>query len=332
MNILVVRLSSLGDIVLTQPIVKRLHEAFPEATLHFMAKEQFREIVQLFGIPLQFVPYSKSAGFHLALQKSKYDLIFDLHGKFSTWLIKAFCKGARKFTYDKQYLLRRRIVSHQTDVAIDSTLDSYQSAILKAAKALNIPDLAKPLDQPILHPSVTDLDTMKKRIQSIDGRKSIALFPGATHFTKRYPREYFVRMIQMAGDKYHFRILGSNAEKPLTYKVHFDTANRSSDYGGLFSLKELTEVIAISDAVITNDSGPMHIAAALGKPQIAIYGATHPRLGFRPLNDKAMILCKNTRCQPCSLHGGERCPRRHFACMLSIDPQQILAELQTIIL
>jgi heptosyltransferase-2 len=331
MNILIIRLSSLGDIVLTQPVLKRLHEVFPEATLHFLAKEQFREIAQQFGIPLQFVPYSKSIGFHLSLMKTEFELVFDLHSKFSTELVKALCQGARIFTYNKQHALRSRIVRHKTDISINSTIDLYQSALIKAARILQVPDLEKPLDQPVLYPSQTGLETMRKRLQTLPGKISIALFPGAMHYTKRYPLEYFVRMIQMAGERFQFRILGSYAEKPLTYKLHFSTANRSSDYGGLFNLKELTEVIAISDAVISNDSGPMHIAAALGKPQIVIFGATHSRLGFKPLNCKAVILCKDIACQPCSLHGGEKCPRRHFACMLSIDPQEIVFELQKLI-
>jgi lipopolysaccharide heptosyltransferase II len=331
MKILIIRLSSLGDIVLTQPIVKRLHEVFGEAELHYLVKEQFSDIVQQFGVPLQVLKYNKSLRFHLSLLKTKYDLVFDLHSKFSTFLLKLFCGGASKFTYDKQHVLRKKIVRHKTDKLIDSTLDLYSTALSKAAKMLNFPELEKELEKPVLHLNPVGFEIMRKRIQTQDDRKAIALFPGATHFTKRYPREYFVRMIQMAGEGYRFRLLGSYAEKPLTYRMHADTANRSSDYGGLFSLKELMEVIAISDAVITNDSGPMHIAAALGKPQIAIFGATHPSLGFRPLNDRAVILCKGTRCQPCSLHGGKKCPRKHFACMLSIEPQQVLSELKRII-
>jgi heptosyltransferase-2 len=89
-------------------------------------------------------------------------------------------------------------------------------------------------------------------------------------------------------------------------------------------------MIKQASVVVTNDSGPMHIAAALAKPQIALFGATTPQLGFAPLNEKAIVLCQNLPCQPCSLHGQETCPKRHFACMLSIKPEAIIAALNTL--
>jgi len=65
----------------------------------------------------------------------------------------------------------------------------------------------------------------------------------------------------------------------------------------------------------------------LGKKQVAIFGSTHPRLGFAPLNDQAMVLCSNVSCQPCSLHGLAACPRKHFACMMSIEPEQVITSI-----
>jgi heptosyltransferase II len=85
------------------------------------------------------------------------------------------------------------------------------------------------------------------------------------------------------------------------------------------------------DLVISNDSGPMHIAAALQKNQIALFGATHPILGFSPMNNNATVICKNISCQPCSLHGSERCPKGHFDCMNKIKPIEIAEESQKIL-
>jgi len=331
MKILVLRLSSLGDIVLTQPVVQRLHDVFPEAELHFMVKEQYKDIPQQFGVPLQVISYSKSAGFHFSLLRAKYDIVFDLHAKLSTILVRLFCLGAQKFAYDKQRRLREQIVRHKTDQSLNSTLDLYRTALQKAAKGLNELALEEPLSSPLLHLSEHSIESMRSKLSLPADKKLIALFPGATHNTKRYPREYFTRMIQMANDNLHFLLMGSEGDMGITHRIHADTLHRSTDFGGKFSIRESMQVIALSDAVITNDSGPMHLAAALGKSQIAVFGATHPRLGFRPLNAKAVILCKNVICQPCSLHGGKLCPRKHFACMLSIEPTQILDELSKLI-
>lgn len=89
-------------------------------------------------------------------------------------------------------------------------------------------------------------------------------------------------------------------------------------------LAELIRVIGACDLVLSNDSGPMHLAAALGKKQVALFGATHPRLGFSPMNDNAVVLCRDLDCQPCSLHGGHACPKGHFGCMTGIPAEKIL--------
>lgn len=330
MKILIIRLSSLGDIILTQPIVQRLHEAFPEAELHYLTKAQYKAIPLHFGVPLKIITYSKSIKSHFSLGKNKYDYIFDLQNKLNSFLIKLICCNAKSFTYDKQRRLRKAVVSHKTERGISSTLDLYQSALLQAAKGLKRPELVEGLNNPLLLVETDAVEAMQKRLPALSGKKLIALFPGALHNTKMYPARHFIEVIQTAGDNCHFLLLGSGSESALTYNINFETADRSTNLGGKFNPEELMAVIALADVVITNDSGPMHIAAALGKPQIAIFGSTHPRLGFRPLNDKAVILCKNVSCQPCSLHGRSICPRKHFACMLKVKPAEIVAILNSL--
>ena len=88
---------------------------------------------------------------------------------------------------------------------------------------------------------------------------------------------------------------------------------------GELDLQQLVTAIDKMDVIISNDSGPMHIAAALEKPQITIFGATHPKLGFAPLNKNAVILSTDLECQPCSLHGSKACPLDHFNCMKQIS-------------
>jgi len=330
MKILVIRLSSLGDIILTQPIMQRLHEVFPDAELHFLTKEEYRMIPQFFGIPMHTVSYKKTIGFHLSLLTSRYDYVFDLHGKFSSILTRWLCIGAKEFVYNKQRGLRKKIIRHNSNHNINSTLDLYQSALLKASKKVKNISLSEGLNNPKLYISEADIDNMQKLYPKPEGKKVIALFPGATHFAKMYPLESYIRMVQSAGSIYHFWLFGSPPEMNLTKTIHAASKSNSTDFGGKFSIPDLIKIIAVSDAVITNDSGPMHIAAALNKPQVAIFGSTHPRLGFKPLNDNAKVICKDISCQPCTLHGGKKCPQRHFACMLSIEPEEILSILDAI--
>jgi len=331
MKILIIRFSHLGDIVLTQPIVQRLYKVFPEAELYYLTKEQYQEIPKFFGIPLQVLTYSKLLESFSGLRKKQFDLVFDLQNKLNSFLIKSVCVRAKTFTYNKQRSLRTAIVKHKTEQDINSTMDLYHSALTEAADNLHQTSLAEKPENPILYPDQAKLKNMQNRLKRPDGKKIIALFPGATHNTKMYPAVSFIELIKKSGDTYHFWLLGNAAEKDLTYQIYFETADKSTNLGGAFDLEEMIHVIAISDAVVTNDSGPMHIAAALGKPQIAIFGSTHPRLGFRPLNEKAIIISQDLSCQPCSLHGQKACPLKHFNCMKLIEPEIIVSILKKLL-
>jgi len=330
MRILIIRFSSLGDIVLTQPIIQRLYDVFPEAELFFITKEQYSAIPQLFGVPLKVVTYSDMLSAYSNLQQKQFDMVIDLQSKLNSFLIKHFCVRAKVFTYNKQRKLRVNIVEHKTQESIDSTLDLYQSALVKLALHMKQPLLADGLNNPKLFIQQPIMNKINSSLNKETGKIYIALFPGATHHTKMYPVPWFVQMIQNADRKYHFWLMGNEGEMWITSTVHQACKDNTTDLGGMFNVVELVDALASAEGVISNDSGPMHIAAALNKPQIAIFGSTHPRLGFRPLNDKAIILSSDIKCQPCSLHGTRVCPKKHFACMLSIEPDSVLKALNNL--
>lgn len=329
MKILIIRFSSLGDIVLTQPIVKRLSEVYPEAELHYLTKEQYQEIPEHFGVPLAVIVHQKTLKFHINMLHARYDYVFDLQSKLNSLLVKSFCWSAKVITYNKQHSLRKRIIQNKTKQEISSTLDLYRTALDKAANAFKIPGINGDLTSPRLVIKTQDNDKIDEIYPNPQGKKIIALFPGATHFTKMYPKERLIKLINMTPQDYHYWLLGSSSEKELCKYIKTLTGDNTTDYCGKFGFNELIKIVDIADVVITNDSGPMHIAAALEKKQIAIFGATHPKLGFKPNNNQARVICKNVICQPCSLHGGKVCPQQHFACMLEIEPEEILSIILT---
>jgi len=153
----------------------------------------------------------------------------------------------------------------------------------------------------------------------------IGVFPGAKHNTKMYPIERIINFIIDVPDhwKCSFVFLGDWTDKEFTNKIRLLSDIKFYDLVGALDVQQLVGAVSMLDVVVSNDSGPMHIAAALGKPQIVIYGATHTRLGFRPLNDKAEILHANISCQPCSLHGSKECKRGTFKCMRDISSDEV---------
>lgn len=310
MKILIIRLSSLGDIILTEPIVRYLRESYPEAEIDYVTKPQFLELEMLMGHEINGIAYEKTAAFHLELGRKGYDLVFDLHGKLSSYLLRIFARGKRSAVYFKDRRTRKRIANGNKNLAISSTVELYGTALKKLS-------FEAKLDAPkISAPAGISFDNLSKMA------KRILIFPGALHETKRYPAVYYKELIKMSPEDYQFIILGSNAERELAASICED--ERTLDLCGQLNLLDLVALIDTADWVISSDSGPMHIAAALGKKQIAIFGATHPRLGFAPQNPRAEVLVANLPCQPCSLHGGAECPKKHFNCMHKIKISSVL--------
>ena len=320
-KILIIRLSSLGDIVLTQSAVKAVRDDFPDAKIHYLTKRVFSSIVEMFECVDEIHYWEEKYTLLTNLRKLKFDLAIDLHSKLNTFLIKSFIKAKQTATYNKEHLLRRQIVKKKTDITISSTVGLYFTALEKIGiKAL--------FAEPRLFPKKNI--KLPNILENEGHKKNIGIFPGALHSTKQFPVEKLAESIDSIPAEWNckFIIFGSKAEKGLTEKLNYLTETKIVDICGELDLQQLVTAIDNMNVVISNDSGPMHIAAALQKPQIAIFGATHPKLGFAPLNKKAVILSADLKCQPCSLHGSKVCPLDHFNCMKQVSAVDILKTLK----
>ena len=318
MKILIIRLSSLGDIVLTEPFARELRRIYPAAEIDYTCKPQFVDIVRHFDTIDSIIPYDKTLAYHQAIAHRNYDMVYDLQTKFSSFLICLFAIPAKLSLYQSYRDRRRIIVRQHLKQGISSTVDSYLNALPSDQR----PKPGTQTPAPVLS-NVGRLE----ELLSDSSKLKVGIFPGAAHPTKMWEKESYAKLIEIAGDAYDLHLFGSNSEKGLCADIAAMTAQKAKDHCGAYDMPSLLKAVNSMDIVITNDSGPMHIAAALGKPQIAIFGATHPSLGFAPINPKAIVLSLDLDCQPCSLHGAERCPRGHFNCMRGISPEMVLSRL-----
>ncbi len=321
MKILIIRLSSLGDIVLTQPVTSELRRLYPTAQIHYLVKPAFASLVGCFGSIDKIIPYNKSLSFHLDLAKQGYDMVIDLHGKLASYLISLFCIRSKVLRYHKARSLRTRIAKQHLKTGIESTVGLYFSAL----RSLHSYTAPHPLPAPLLQVPEIDLE-----FPPVPPDKIITgIFPGATHNTKMIPSQKLAETVQSLTKTHYFLILGTAGEHALGELILKANPDAGINLCGKYSIAQLIKVISRLDLVISNDSGPMHLAAALGKKQIAFFGATHPALGFAPLNPNAALIVKNLSCQPCSLHGGESCPLCHFRCMNEIEAREIIRLVQS---
>ena len=304
MKVLIIRFSSLGDIVLTEPISYILRKKFPEAQIDYLTKKVFVPLVQSFRSVDNIYDEDNKDIF-----KNRYDVVIDLHSKLKSFLYSYKIKSKKRLVYNKKHLLRLMIVKKLTSKSIHSTLDLYLTPIKKL-----IPDFD--YEYPVLIPRKSEkVDKILKRFD--EKKKILVIFPGAKHQTKIYPKDYLTHFINLKKSEYNVVLCGGSDEVELCKNIE-EKAKGIINLTGEFSISELIYFISQADYIISNDSGPMHIAAALSKPQIAIFGSTSTALGFAPLNRKAVILEKPLPCRPCSLHGREDCPLKHFRCMRDI--------------
>ncbi len=303
-------MSSLGDIILTEPITALLKKEFPDADIDYLTKPVFKELVSLFPHVDNIHTDYKNRGFLKSL--GQYDYAFDLHGKLSSAIALHAIRATKKFTYKKQRLLRQKIVAGRTDASISSTSSLYFSAIEPVIGKQDIPNPS------ITIPHIEDILNKTDRLQ-------VGIFPGASYNSKRWPSEYFKLLIEdlISKSKAEVTLLGSKSEYELCESIASIHPTYCTNRAGEFDLVRLAKFVSEFDLLITNDSGPMHLASAYAKPLVAIFGATHPRLGFAPMNDNAVVLTMDYPCQPCSLHGGDVCPLKHFRCMQDILPDEV---------
>jgi heptosyltransferase-2 len=330
MKVLIIRFSSLGDIVLTFPITRAIHSWQEEAEIHFLTKPQFAPLFTYHPFVKRVIYKTASVNNVISLlKKEHYDYVVDLHAKLSSFIVKKRIGASKTATYRKHHFYRW-LMAHtrfgKKLSPIRSTVDLYASALDRLGIPFSVDHQLELFLPPSPESVIAKFDLPATQFR-------VAIVPGAAHPTKQYPLEYYYELIRLirSNDGAHIVLLGNSDEKKLTESLAKDySSTEVTDLAGKTDVMELACVLQSADIVISGDCGPMHVAAALEKPQIAIFGSTHPMLGFAPLNRKAIILQKDLACRPCTLHGREQCPQKHFRCMKDISPQEIMDKIKVI--
>ncbi|MDB6097077.1 MAG: rfaF [Francisellaceae bacterium] len=190
----------------------------------------------------------------------------------------------------------------------------------------NMP-LANHIAPPELQVNETEvLNTLNKFAQSYTPKPILILCPGAEYGpSKQWPGRYFAEVANIYLNKgWKVWILGSLKDKSIAHQIHLLCKEQTMNFSGLTTLNEAIDLLSLGALVIANDSGLMHIAAALKRPTVALYGSTDP--GFAPpLSDKAKILWLGLKCSPCAQR---ICPLKHHNCMQQLSPTKVLKALE----
>jgi heptosyltransferase-2 len=329
-SIAVMRLSSLGDVILTLPVVRALRTAWPQARLHYWVKEEYADAVRFEPAIDHVRVLEKDARavedvVSMSAELEDNDLIVDLHGNARTRLLTL--RQQAPVLRAGRYRLRRALWVHARWLRPQPVPDArarYAEAL--APVGLDVPGT------PWLEAGAEAERWADEYLRAWSpGAPPVALAPGALHATKRWPEAHWCALDAALAQRGLPRAVFSTAAERrglprLAARVDADPRAR-------WVCEPLPRVAALLSGcalAVSHDSGLMHAAAARGLRVVALFGSTSPVLGFAPAGPGHVVLCRNEPCQPCTLHGRGRCPRGHFDCMTRLLPAEVEAAVERV--
>lgn len=311
LRILAIRLSSLGDIILTLPLLDAVRAAYPNATIDFLTKSEYAPLVRKFPsvsnvYGLDVRPKQNLEHLHRELRAKHYDHVLDLHNNWRSRKLRADLAPSLA-VINKRSLKRWLLVKLKINLLHGEP--DIIGRYFETAKQLGVSDPAKGAYLPT---------------QSVK-TATVAIAPGAKHWNKQWPIENYIQLANDFAHKgYRISIFGSEAESELAKDITA-AVETAENLCGKYRLEDLPDALAACSLFIGNDSGLMHIAAATGIPTIAIFGPTVRELGFMPRNANVKILeVFGLDCRPCTTIGLNHCPKGHFRCMKESTPAQVV--------
>lgn len=334
---LIIRFSSVGDIVLSSLLVRTFHSRFPNWQLDFCVKEEFADLVRFNPNISNVIEFPKSGNFddvkriRKKIKENNYDLIIDIHGSLRSRYV---CFGAKNVVrINKRKLARFLLVKFKLNLYDKSDgAPSVALRYLETVRTLGVEDDRMGLE---LFVSEDDISRTSKLVQDSGFRldqQFIGVCPSAKHNNKMWSKERFAEAAAALSEHYGNPVVlfGSEDEGQRCNEIEALLQTRRPrprvlNLAGRISLTETAATMDYCSIVLTNDSGLMHIAAARKRNVAAIFGPTVRELGFFPFGTQSVVVeNKELDCRPCTHIGLPECPKGHFNCMNGISSAQVI--------
>lgn len=334
-RILVVQTAYVGDIVLTTPLLRELQRCQPEAKITIVTTESGRQL--LAGLPYvhRRIALDKGWGIRswrsfartaVQLARARFDLAIAAQRSQRTgqllWVSAAplrvgFAGAPGAWAYHRRvpWFAEKHAVWRYLDLAACAggdarTADPRPELRVAAAAAARV------------------AEWLREGGLAADGR-FLCVAPGSVRATKRWPPAGFARLIaDAAGRGLPAVLVGTAGERQLCSGIAATARCGALVLAGRTGIPELVALVSRASAVVANDSGAAHIAAAVGTPVVSIFGPTSPAAGYTPFTAAGRVVeHPDLACRPCSRHGSSRCPLGHFRCMRELPPEAVIERL-----
>ena len=316
MKVLIIRFSSIGDIVLTTPVVRCLKQQLLGIEIHYLTKPAFAPILQANPYIDKVITLKKNLRETARMLKDEgYDQIIDLHNNQRTWLLKNMLRAPAR-SFNKINMAKWLMVNFKVNkLPHVHIVDRYLETVLQ----LGINNDGQGLDYFIPE---------EERVSSLElpethGNNYIAIAIGAQHNTKKLPQHKLIQLCLAINTP--IILLGGSSDRNTGQAIAEASGVKIYNACGVYSLHGSASLVQQAKLVISHDTGLMHIAAALQKPILSIWGNTIPEFGMYPYYGKnkvsgsQMFEVEPLSCRPCSKIGHQTCPKGHFKCMEEQD-------------
>lgn len=318
MKILIIRFSSIGDVVLTTPVVRCVKQQL-NAEVHFITKKAFLPVLERNPYIDGIYTIEKSIDEVVSnLKAEKYDVVIDLHNNLRTASLKRKL-GVKSYAFPKKniakFLLTTFKINRMPKVHV---VDRYFEAVSR----LGVKNDLKPCDFVLAENDVVNLSEF-----GLEEKRFVAVAMGAQFATKQMPNELMKTILEKV--EIPIVLLGGSMDLERSTALKNDLNPRNIvDFCGKLSLRQSAYLTKTASVLLTGDTGLMHIASCFETPIVSVWGNTVPDLGmytYAPKNRSNFSIheVEGLKCRPCSKIGYQECPKKHFKCMLDQNPENI---------
>ncbi len=333
-RVLIIQTAFLGDVILTTPLIDALANAFHGIQIDFLTIPASVNLIETHPALEKVYAYDKrgqDAGLHglhhfsRAIKQQKYDVCICPHRSVRSAYL----------TYQTRADIR---IGFNTSGWRGGFTDlvRYKQDIHEIARNLSLLHPLKiftPLKKPTIFTDENDrsiVDHELKKITAKEQKQLFAVAPGSVWPTKRWPKSSFTAFcVKLHENNWQTVLIGSNNDIALCAEIA-QASGKGINLAGKFTLRQTGHLLSKCQALLTNDSAPLHLGMAFDIPVFALFGPTLPEFGFGPFGSKGFILeRKDVGCRPCGIHGGKKCPVKTFACMELITAEDVLKKVHS---
>jgi ADP-heptose:LPS heptosyltransferase len=318
LKILVVRFSSIGDIVLTTPILRCIKQQLKDVELHYVTKYSFLSVIENnIYVDKVFAIKDSLKDVIPQLKKENYDYVIDLHHNVRTLRLKT-ALGKKSSSFNKLNWEKFLIVNFKKNKLPNlHIVDRY----FETLQSLGVKNDGNGLDYYINEKDEIDIPSTLPTLFHEDYN---VLVVGGSYFTKQIPINKLKEICTKSS--LPLILLGGKEDAAIAEQVYQFHKNKTINLCGKLNLNQSASIILQANKVITSDTGLMHIAAAFKKDIVSLWGNTIPEFGMGPYlagKNSQILEVKGLSCRPCSKLGYKKCPKGHFKCMNDIEIKSI---------